>query len=107
MASSQAFVNSIVSQLSLAGDVRSRSMFGEYVLYCDDKVVALICDDQLFMKITPASGQYLDSSHNAPPYPGAKNSLRVPLEKLHEMEWLNSFVRDTANALPMPKKKKR
>jgi len=26
-------------------------MFGEYALYCGDKVVALVCDDQLFVKI--------------------------------------------------------
>lgn len=43
----------ITDQLaSLGGRIRTRKMFGEYALYCDEKVVALICDDQLFVKIT-------------------------------------------------------
>ncbi len=30
----------------------ARKMFGEYALYLDGKVVALVCDDQLFLKPT-------------------------------------------------------
>jgi TfoX/Sxy family transcriptional regulator of competence genes len=30
-------------------------MFGEYGVYCDEKFVALICDDTLFVKPTPIS----------------------------------------------------
>ena len=36
-------------------DVRARAMFGEYGLYCDDKVVAFVCDDTIFLKQSPAS----------------------------------------------------
>ena len=32
-----------------------RAMFGEYALYADRKVVALVCDDQLYVKIKPES----------------------------------------------------
>ena len=39
MASSEARVNFILSQISGAGDVRTRKMFGEYCIYCNDKVV--------------------------------------------------------------------
>ena len=28
-------------------------MFGEYAIYCDEQVVALVCDNQLFVEITP------------------------------------------------------
>jgi len=106
MSTEQSVVDFLLEQVSKARNVRARKMFGEYALYCDEKVVALICDDQLFVKITPISDTYLDSSHEAPPYPGAKNSLLVPEEKWDDAEWLSSFIRDTADALPAPKPKK-
>ena len=42
----------ILDQLRDVQLIRARKMFGEYALYCGDKVVALVCDDQLFVKIT-------------------------------------------------------
>mgnify|MGYP005609792673 CR=1 FL=1 len=50
----------------------SRKMFGEYALYLDGKVVALVCDNQFFLKPTDAGKALLDRVKEAPPYPGAK-----------------------------------
>ncbi len=52
MSSSQEFVDYIIDQIENAGVITFRKMFGEYALYCNGKVVALICDDQLFVKQT-------------------------------------------------------
>ena len=46
MASHQDFVDYVVEQLREAGAIRSRKMFGEYGLYCDDVFFAV--DDQFF-----------------------------------------------------------
>jgi DNA transformation protein len=61
MATSRSTTEFILDQLSAVPNVRVRKMFGEYALYCDEKVVALICDDQLFVKITRSAG------HPGPP----------------------------------------
>jgi len=52
MAISRNTIDFILDQLSALPKIRARKMFGEYALYCDEKVVALVCDDQLFIKIT-------------------------------------------------------
>ena len=52
MASHPDFVNYMAEQLREAGAIRSRKMFGEYGLYCDDVFFAVVCDDQLFVKVT-------------------------------------------------------
>ncbi len=52
MASSQGTVDFIVEQMASAGTVSARKMFGEYGIYCDGKMVALVCDDRLFVKPT-------------------------------------------------------
>ena len=54
MASHQDFVDYVAEQLREAGAIRSRKMFGEYGLYCDGVFFAVICDDQFFVKVTPA-----------------------------------------------------
>ena len=45
MASHPDFVNYVAEQLREAGAIRSRKMFGEYGLYCDDVFFAVICED--------------------------------------------------------------
>jgi DNA transformation protein len=106
MASTQNFVDFILEQVTPAGDVRARKMFGEYGLYCDEKVVAFICDDKLFMKPTEISSKFLGQETLAPPYPGAKNYYCVPEEKLEDAEWLADFIRKTTYVFPLQKNKK-
>lgn len=38
--------------------VHVRAMFGEYALYCDDKTVAFICDDTVFLKPTEVGARW-------------------------------------------------
>ena len=52
MASKTEYVQYIADQLSGAGEITYRKMFGEYGMYLDGKIFALICEDQLFVKIT-------------------------------------------------------
>ena len=56
MASHKAFVDYITEQLGGAGEIRAKTMFGEYGLYCDGQFFAVICEDQLFLKCTPPGG---------------------------------------------------
>ena len=50
MSTSQSTIDYILDQLQGVGEVGARKMFGEYALYCDDRVVGLVCDDTLFVK---------------------------------------------------------
>lgn len=91
----------------LAGlDVRTAPMFGEYGIYCDQKVVGLICDDTLFLKPSDADESLFERTSPAPPYPGAKDYLSVPGDALEDRDWLQRAVQATADALPAPKPKK-
>ena len=45
MASSIDYVLYVCEQLSIAGNISYRKMFGEYAIYCDGKVLGLICDN--------------------------------------------------------------
>jgi TfoX/Sxy family transcriptional regulator of competence genes len=99
------FVEYVCDQMREAGQVRHRKMFGEFAVYCDDKVVALICDDQLFVKPTPGGRAFIGDAVEAPPYPGAKTHFLIE-DGLDERGWLTELIRITARELPAPKPKK-
>jgi len=104
MASSVGTVQFICDQAGLGKRLTFRKMFGEYALYLDGKVVALICDDQLFLKPTPAGLGYLGNATEAPPFPGAKNFFLLSSE-LDDPDRLSGALRVTARALPEPRPK--
>jgi len=95
----------IAAQVAGAGSIRTRKMFGEYALYCDEKVVALICDDRLFIKPTDAGRSFAGRLEEAPPYPGSKPFLVVEENQWSDVSWMTDLVRITAAELPTPKKK--
>jgi DNA transformation protein and related proteins len=105
MGSKQATVDYIVDQLASAGHISAKKMFGEYAIYHGDKVVALICDDQFFIKPTSGGKAFLAEYEEAPPYPGAKPCPVVPAEMWDDQEWMSRLVAITASELPAPKKK--
>lgn len=107
MASDLSFVEFIADQMSGAGSIEYRKMFGEYALYCDGKVIALICDDRLFIKPTDAGKEFIGDVVKAPAYPGARPSFLIE-DKFEDREWISGLARITADGLPesKPKKKK-
>jgi len=106
MSSKQATVDYIIDQLAGAGDIRARKMFGEYALYYDGKVVALVCDDRLFVKITEPGREFAgDLYAEGFPYEGAKPYMIIHDELIDDREWLSGLVVITAEALSDPKTK--
>ncbi len=106
MASDLSFVEFIVDQMGNAGEIRYRMMFGGYTIYCNEKVTALVCDNQLFIKPTEGGRAFIGDVVEAPAYPGAKNSFLIE-DKFEDREWISNLVRITAEELPKPKPKKK
>lgn len=109
MASDVSFVEYLCEQMIGAGSITFRKMFGEYAIYCEGKVVALVCDNRLFVKPTSAGREIAGQLAEEPPYPGAKPYLLVG-EELDDREWIVNLIRVTERELPEPKergKKKR
>ncbi|MHA3723452.1 TfoX/Sxy family protein [Leucobacter sp. HY1910] len=95
----------LTDQLSALPGVRTRKMFGEYCLYYDEKPVAFVCDDELFVKPTDAGRDYLGTPDEAPAYPGSKPYFRVSGDRWEDRDWLTELISRTAAALPAPKPK--
>src|SRR4051812_9733824 len=104
MASHKQQLDFVIDQMGPPGAVTAKSMFGEYAIYCDGKIVALFCDNQLFVKPTEQGRAFIKDVVEAPPYPGAKPYFLIE-EKIEDRRWISELISLTARALPLPKQR--
>jgi len=106
MASDLSFVEFIVDQIQNVGQITYKKMFGEYALYCEGKVVALVCDNRLFVKPTEGGRATIGDVEEAPAYKGAKPSFLIDA-RVEDRQWISNLIRITYDELPEPKLKKK
>ena len=102
MATDPDFVEYIHEQAGFDARLTHKRMFGEYALYLDDKVVAFVCDNSLFLKPTEAGRALLPTVTPGKPYPEAKDYYVLD-EFLDDTELLQRVLQATADVLPLPK----
>ncbi len=100
------FICFVCDQIDDACEVSYRHMFGGTTLYSKGKVVALICDNQLFIKPTEAGRAYIGNVTEAPAYEGSKNFFLIA-DEIDDTEWLTELIRRTEQELPRPKPRKK
>jgi DNA transformation protein and related proteins len=107
MSTHSSTIEFITDQLSSLLDVTSRPMFGEYALYLGVKVIGLVCNDILYIKITEAGREFVGENYKEGiAYPGARPSLEIDGDLIEDRQWLCELVTLTADCLPVPKPKK-
>jgi len=106
VSSDPGFVDFICDQVEGAGVISSRKMFGEWAIYSGHKVVALVCDDRLFVRPTPAGRAFIGEAVEEPPYPSAKPHFLIE-DRIDDREWLTELIRVTEREIPEPKPKQR
>jgi TfoX/Sxy family transcriptional regulator of competence genes len=103
MATQQETVNAILARAGDALELEARKMFGEYGIYLEGRIVALICDETLFVKDLPTAREHLGTVQARPPYPHAKPHLVVPVSFQEEDGRLEELFRALAKVLPPPR----
>ncbi len=105
MASNLEYVEYVCDQISGAGSITYKKMFGEYGIYCDNKIIGVICDNQFFIKKTVSGAALIPDCEEAAPYTGAKPHLLI--NSVDNRELMTELISATFNELPMPKPKKK
>lgn len=104
MATTIDFIQYVVQQMQSDNHLRYIRMMGEYCIYYDDKVIALVTDNQLFLKDTPSGRLLLSEITLQEAYPGSKQFLLV--DRIDDHQLLSSLAAATYHALPPAKVKK-
>ena len=106
MASQQSTVDFIGERMNGAGMITCRRMVGEYALYCNGKVIAFVCDDNLYLKPTKEAREFFPEAEDAPPYPGAKMYMLIPEDRWEDKQFMSALASISFDALPAKKAKK-
>lgn len=104
MASSKAYLDFILEQLSALEEITYRAMMGEYIVYYRGKIVGGIYDDRLLVKPVKSAIPLMPTATYELPYGGAKEMLLI--DDVDKKALLTSLFNAMYNDLPAPKKKK-
>jgi TfoX/Sxy family transcriptional regulator of competence genes len=102
MATTKDFVEFVSEQIRKTGEIRYRKMFGEYMVYVNDKPILLVCDDTVYVKKLPQLGELLANSEVGVPYTGAKEHYIVDVDNA---ELLEKVIEILEPITPLPKSK--
>ena len=105
MASNTDLVQYISDQCSGAGQIDVKKMMGDWCIYCNGILFGLICDNNLYIKVTEPGKTVLRELDLRPPYPGAKDHFYI--SDIDDSDYLTELIKVTLPALPVPKPKKK
>ncbi|MCQ2209883.1 MAG: TfoX/Sxy family protein [Paludibacteraceae bacterium] len=98
------YIEYVCSQLSSVGEVRSRKMMGDYLIYIDEKPVIIACDNLCYVKKVPEIESLMVEAECGFPYPGAKEHYILDIDHKKEAMMVVKILRDV---LPYPKQRKK
>lgn len=104
MARSLDFVEFVCDQIRGTGAIRFRKMFGEYMVYVDNKPLLLACDDTVFVKILPETTKLMSDCQTGYPYNGAKEHYILDIDNT---DFAKEIIEVLKPIIPVPKPKKK
>ncbi|WP_090247263.1 TfoX/Sxy family protein [Eubacterium barkeri] len=105
MATTLEYIQYVCDQIEGVGNIRYRKMFGEYMVYVEDRPVLLVCDNTVFVKILPEIGDMMQGANTGTPYEGAKVHYILDIEDRDLCQAVIAILK-TIIPVPKPRKKK-
>ena len=84
MACTTEFIEFVCNTLAPLGEVRSRKMMGDYVIYLNEKCVITACDNIAFVKKLPCIADLMTDAECGYPYQGAKEAYILDFTNPHK-----------------------
>ncbi len=102
MATSKEYLDFVLDQLHDYSGLRYRKMFGEYMVYLNDKPILLLCDDTVFVKKFPELEPLMSGAAIGYPYANAKEYYVLDIE---DPQLCESVIGILERLTPVPQKK--
>ena len=102
MATTKDYIEYVCEQLKGVGNIRYRKMFGEYMVYVDDKPVVIVCDNTAFVNMLVVIAVMMSGSVIGFAYEGAKEHYILNID---DENFCKSVVKQIEKITPLPKKK--
>ena len=102
MATTKEYIDYVCENLIDYTNVTSKKMFGEYMVYINEKPIFLVCDNTVYIKIKDEINEFLLNSEKGYPYNGAKEHYIIDIE---EQDLLKKIIPILERITPVPKRK--
>lgn len=80
MATSKEYIDFVCECITYPGEKRYKKMFGEYMVYINEKPILLVCDNTVFVKMLPELSEIMANAETGFPYDGAKEHYVFDIE---------------------------
>lgn len=104
MATSLDFINYICEQLNGIGNITYKKMFGEYMVYLNNKPVIIVCDNVAFVKKLDIITEMMQNAEVGFPYKGAKEHYVLDIDNA---DFCKKIITKIEEVTPIPKSKKK
>lgn len=102
MATSIEFIEFVCDQIHFNYNVRYKKMFGEYMVYLNDKPVLLVCDNTVYVKKLKELSVLMENADSGIPYAGTKEHYILDIENVELVEKVTKILEEVT---PLPKKR--
>ncbi len=102
MSTSKEYMDFVLEQLDGISGVTYRKMFGEYLVYVQERPVLLVCDNCVMVKKLPALAHLMADAPEGIPYDGAKAHYLLDVEN---RELVKAVVEILVQVTPVPRRK--
>lgn len=104
MACSSEFIEFVCDVLAPLGEVHSRKMMGDYVIYVNGKCVITACDNTTFVKKLPGIAEMMADAETGCAYVGGKEGYILDFKDRHKTL---KVIETVWEELPFPKSRKK
>jgi len=104
MATTVEYIEYVCEQIREIGDIRYKKMFGEYMVYLNNKPVLLVCDNNVFVKKLDCIESIMANADVGVPYKGAKEHYILDID---DQEFSKKVILEVEKVTPIPKPRKK
>lgn len=105
MATTVDYIEYVCEQIRGVGETRYKKMFGEYMVYVNDKPVLLVCNNMVFVKQLDCIAYRMGGAETGTPYTGAKEHYVLDIDNAEFCKEIVSIL-EQVTPVPKPRKKK-
>lgn len=104
MATTVEYIEYVCDQVRDVGEIRYKKMFGEYMVYLNDKPILLVCDNNVFVKKLACIEDVMKNADVGIPYKGAKEHYILDID---DSDFCKKVMIELEKVTPIPKSRKK
>ncbi len=104
MATTNEYIEYVCEQIKGIGDIRYRKMFGEFMVYVNEKPVIIVCNNVSFVKKLECIEAMMKDAEIGYPYKGAKEHYVLDIDN---SEFSKSVLMKVEEVIPISKPRKK